>query len=95
MNKGCRPQNSYNADQHPEHIQESIGIVFFNDGAPREKYRVGGVNFPYGHERTFGPHPAYQTETEDPHQNPGHFNEAYIPCNKIMCGSEKHSDKIG
>ena len=74
MNKRTGAENADHADQDPEYVQQRVRLILFQDGAPGQHDRIGGVDDPDQHERTLGPHPADQTEAGNAHQDTGHLN---------------------
>ena len=50
----------------------------FEDGAPAKDNGVGGVEYPYKKEGAACTEPAYQGETEYPHEDADHFEGSDI-----------------
>lgn len=73
MEKISSPQNTDNAHRDPEGIEQGIGFVSFQDGAPGQQDGIDGIEKPDKEKGAFGPHPAHQPETENSHQYARHF----------------------
>lgn len=72
------PEHADDADHNPEHIQQGVGAIFLEYGAPGKYDRVRGIESPHEQKRTFRAHPADQGEAENPHQHADHFDKSNI-----------------
>ena len=66
------------ADEDPERIQQRVGEILFQNGAPRQQDGVNGVENPDEHERALRAEPAHEAEAADAHQHAGHFKRFYV-----------------
>ena len=86
MDKISCAQDSNDADQDPENVQNHICLIFLEDGTPREQDCVCGVKNPHKHKWTFRSQPTDEAETKNPHEHPDHFDDADIFYNKYVDG---------
>ena len=80
---GC-PRDADRADDDPECVQQSISLIFFEQGAPGQTYGVNGVKNPNEQKWTLRPKPTHERKTRDPHDDAGHFDGLQITEDKII-----------
>jgi hypothetical protein len=73
-----RPNHSDHTHADPEHVQNYIGGIFLDEGAPREHHRVRRVKNADKQKRARGTEPTYQREAEYPHQGPDNLDGSEI-----------------
>jgi hypothetical protein len=87
MKKSGGARNADRADEDPKRIQQRVGEIAFQHGAPRQQHGVAGVDDPDEHERALRAEPAHDAETADAHQHAGQFKRFEIFANeKIQDG---------
>jgi len=78
MDKISCTQETNDADQDPENVQNRIRLILLEDGTPREQDCVCGVKNPHEHKWTFRSQPTDQAETKNPHEYLNHFDDADV-----------------
>ena len=78
MKKSSSACDADRADENPKRIQQRVGEIAFQHGAPRQQHGVAGVNDPDQHERALRAEPAHEAETTDKHQHAGQFKRFKI-----------------
>ena len=71
-------QDSHKTHHDPEHIEDRVRLILFEDGAPRKQDSVDRVEDPHEHKWTGRTEPTDEAKTEDAHQYTNHFNDADV-----------------
>jgi hypothetical protein len=82
MNGTACSKYSDDADYHPEHIEDRVGEILFQDRTPRKHYCVNRVENPNEHERAGGTKPAYHAKTRYSHEDAYHLDRANMVQNE-------------
>src|SRR6266478_7147583 len=74
VRKSKRPNHSHHAHSDPEQVEDRVGGVFLDEGAPREHDCVQRVKCPNKQKGTIWAEPTDERETEDSHQHADHLD---------------------
>lgn len=81
----CHPDYAH-AD--PEHIEERISEIFFNNCAPRQNHGINRIECPDKQKRAIRAHPADDGKTENSHDHAYHLDGPNVPSHKAVHSQE-------